>query len=133
MELSQRRVTGIIARNFAPRVESKKRRIAVYSAVIVGILATIFDAVMSWQTISVNPIAVEGNPLLSSMAHLIGFGGTMAIRGLWGVVLLLSLFPIALYHIEPRGRRLAGFGIYLTSSVLFLLALYHIWGNLVYG
>jgi hypothetical protein len=99
----------------------------------IAALATVFDAFSSWQIIEVNPIAAEGNPMLSSLSELVGFGGAMALRGIWGVALLLVLLPIALRHMDARGRRLAGFGIYLTSTVLFSLALYHLWFRATYG
>lgn len=117
------------SRGLEPR--SKVLRISIFFAV--AVLGTIFDAFSSWQIIAVNPIAAEGNPILSSLAHLLGFGGAMAFRGFWGVVLLLALLPVSLGHIEPRTRRLASFGLYFTASVLFLLSLYHLWFRINFG
>jgi len=122
-----------VAQNFQRGLESRRKAVRLYIAFAVGALATVFDAFSSWQIIAVNPIAVEGNPMLSALAHLVGFGGAMVFRGFWGVALLLVLLPIALCHVEPRGRRLATFGIYFTASALFLLSIYHVWGRLTYG
>jgi len=115
-----------------PLVSSRRAR---YLWICFGIaaLATVFDAFSSWQIIEVNPIAAEGNPMLSSLSELVGFGGAMTLRGIWGVALLLVLLPIALRHMDARGRRLAGFGIYLASTVLFSLAIYHLWFRATYG
>lgn len=114
--------------------ETKSRRsIYIWITFGIAVLATIFDAISSWQIIELNPIAVEGNPIWSSIAHALGFAGAMIFRALVGVILLAVLLLAALRSKRSRVRALGAFGLYFSAVVLFLLSVYHIWFRLIYG
>lgn len=110
-----------------------KRSLILWIAFGVSSAATIFDAVSSWQIISVDPIALEGNPIWNGIAELLGFGGAMIFRAVAGIALLGALLLIALRHRRARVRKIASFGLYFGTAVLMLLSAYHIWGRLTYG
>lgn len=110
-----------------------KRTIYLLIAFLVSSAATIFDAVSSWQIISVNPIALEGNPIWNWIAHALGFGGAMIFRAVTGIALLGALLLIGLHYRRARVRKIASFGLYFGTVVLVLLSAYHIWFRLNYG
>lgn len=107
--------------------DTKSRR-SVYIWIAFGIatLATIFDAISSWQIIELNPIAVEADSIWRSIAHVIGFAGAMVLRALVGIVLLIALLFAALRSKRSPVRELGTFGIYFSAVVLFSLSVYHI-------
>lgn len=114
--------------------ETKSRRsIYIWIAFSIAVLATVFDAISSWQIIELNPIAVEGNPIWSSVAHTLGFAGAMVFRALVGIILLILLLLAALRSKRSRVRALGAFGLYFSAVVLFALSAYHIWFRLIYG
>lgn len=114
--------------------ETKPRRsIYIWTAFFIATLATIFDAISSWQIIELNPIAVEGNPIWNSIASSLGFAGAMALRAAVGILLLGVLLLAALRSKRNRVRSLAAFGIYFSAAVLFSLAVYHVWFRVIYS
>jgi len=110
-----------------------KRSLILWIAFALSSAATVFDAVSSWQIISVDPIALEGNPIWNSIAELLGFGGAMIFRAVVGIALLGALLFLALRHRRARVRKVASFGLYFGTVVLMLLSAYHIWFRLTYG
>lgn len=113
--------------------QTTKSRAYLYIAFSVAVLATIFDAVSSWQIIELDPIALEGNPIWNAIAHSLGFGGAMVLRAFVGVFLLGALLILALRSKNPRLRRISSFGIYFSAVVLTLLACYHLYFRMIYG
>jgi len=115
------------------RVKRPRKAVYLWIAFVLSSGATIFDAVSSWQIISVDPIALEGNPIWNGIAELLGFGGAMIFRAIAGIALLGALLFIALRYRRARVRKIASFGLYFGTAVLMLLSAYHIWFRLTYG
>lgn len=113
--------------------KQSRSRAMLWAAFALASLATIFDAVSSWQIIELNPIAIEGNPIWNSIAESIGFGGAMVLRALSGVALLAILLLVALRGKQGRVRRIGAIGLYFSATVLSILALYHLVFRLLYG
>lgn len=107
---------------------------------LIGLGATLFDAVMSFITIGLVKVAVEGSPIQNFITSVIqttfaldaatAFGFTMIIRALLGSAMLLGLFLVARFRPYHNERRLAVFGIWLCSVVLSAVSLYHVIGLL---
>ena len=113
--------------------KQSRRTVYLWIAFVISSAATIFDAVSSWQIISVDPIALEGNPIWNWIAHALGFGGAMIFRAVAGIALLGALLLIGLRYRRARGRKIASFGLYFGTAVLILLSAYHIWFRFTYG
>ena len=111
--------------------ESKDKYI--WIAFAVASVATIFDAVSSWQIIELNPIAVEANPLWNLIEGTLGFGGAMILRAFIGIALLSALLFGALKFKAERARAISRFGIYLSAVVLTALVIYHLWFRFLYS
>lgn len=119
---------------------SPKKRIFAFSPTkpltsyfVVSLLGTFFDAYSSWQIISVNQIAIEGNPILSGIASVFGFGGAMIIRAILGMALLLALWFLANQKRYVGARRYARAGLRVVAVVFTLLAFYHIIGTMYFS
>lgn len=97
---------------------------------VLASLATLYDAYSSWLIIEVNPIALEGNPLWSSIAATLGFGGAMIVRAGVGVLMIVALWRLGNQQRFPQARRYARFGLRAVTLVLLLLVAYHIFGTL---
>lgn len=119
-----------------PHKERKKLFSSTQSLVLyflVGSIGTIFDAYSSWQIIEVNPIAIEGNPIWSSIANTVGFGMTMVIRAVLGVAMLGILFFLSNQKWHLGARKYARFGLRLVAIVLAVLSAYHILAVALFG
>lgn len=89
----------------------------------VALVATALDAALSYLSIEVLGIAIEGNPLLASLATQVGFFATMLVRFLVGAALLYAVYRIAL---KTGARSLADRGLRFVSLVLGGLTIYHL-------
>lgn len=103
---------------------SKTSRIVFFIALI----ATVFDSISSWYTISYSEVALEGNNIWNIIAGQIGFGGAMIVRGVWGLFLLVFLFHCASHLKQNRARNWAVKGLWIVSSSLIVLSFYHVFG-----
>lgn len=107
-------------------------------AFVVGVLATLFDAVASYISIVATGIAEEGNFLLNKVfdffthelgtSTAVGFGVTMSIRAVFGVLLFVALYSISRDGKKAREKKFARVGLIVAASILVLLACYHVYG-----
>lgn len=89
----------------------------------IALVATALDASLSYLSIEVLGIAMEGNPLLVSLATEVGFFVTMLVRFGVGAILLYVIYRIAL---KTGAQSLADRGLRFVSLVLVGLTGYHV-------
>lgn len=87
---------------------------------------TIFDGLASWISIEYLGIAAEGNGGLDFISGIVGFGGAMIVRVIWGISATLLLASLAIKFKTEKMRMFSTRGLWFIALALLALMAYQI-------
>ena len=80
---------------------------------------------LTYVGVHVYSVANELNPVLTGVAGVIGFGWTMVLRAIFGLLMIAALYGMTRMLKEDTHKKLSVYSLGLAAFMLTSLAIYH--------